>query len=78
MLPSITTESSGLFSVTSTLSFKAGKEEKVAQFHCEVRYFVPGGMRMIETNHINITIYCEFHNKISHITLYHTSLWISE
>ncbi|XP_077467486.1 melanoma cell adhesion molecule b isoform X1 [Stigmatopora argus] len=54
---STTTESSGLFSVSSELSLKVMKEDKDAQFYCEVTYLVPGGTKMIETNRINITVY---------------------
>ena len=37
------------------------KEDKDDQFYCEITYYVPGGLGMIETNRINITVYCEFH-----------------
>ncbi|XP_061734649.1 melanoma cell adhesion molecule b isoform X1 [Nerophis ophidion] len=57
VVPSITTESSGLFSVRSELSMKVTKEDKNAHFYCEVTYLVPGGTRMTETNTINITVY---------------------
>lgn len=61
VVPSITTESSGLYSVRSELSMKVMKEDKDDLFYCEVTYFVPGGLRMTETSLINITVYCEFH-----------------
>uniref|UniRef100_A0A3B4ZHF6 Melanoma cell adhesion molecule n=1 Tax=Stegastes partitus TaxID=144197 RepID=A0A3B4ZHF6_9TELE len=54
---SITTESSGLYSVKSTLWMKVVKEDKDANFYCEATYFVPGGMSMTETSRINITVY---------------------
>ncbi|XP_077422779.1 melanoma cell adhesion molecule b isoform X2 [Vanacampus margaritifer] len=57
VMPSTTTESSGLFSVRSELSLKVMKEDKDAQFYCEVTYLVPGGTRMTETGRINITVY---------------------
>ncbi|XP_077350419.1 melanoma cell adhesion molecule b isoform X2 [Festucalex cinctus] len=57
VMPSTTTESSGLFSVSSELSLKVTKEDKDAQFYCEVTYLVPGGTRMTETSRINITVY---------------------
>ncbi|XP_054650704.1 melanoma cell adhesion molecule b isoform X2 [Dunckerocampus dactyliophorus] len=57
VVPSITIESSGLFSVRSELSMKVTKEDKDALFYCEVTYLVPGGTRMIETNTINVTVY---------------------
>lgn len=59
--PSITTESTGLFSIKNELSMTLTKEDKDATFYCEVTYFVPGGMRMTETNAVNLTVLCEFH-----------------
>lgn len=61
VVPSITSESSGLFSVKSELSLKVTKEDKDAEFYCEVNYLVPGGTRMTETDRINITVYCELY-----------------
>ncbi|XP_019223023.1 melanoma cell adhesion molecule b isoform X6 [Oreochromis niloticus] len=54
---SITTESSGLYSVQSELRMKVKKEDKDAKFYCEVLYFVPGATKMTESQHINITVY---------------------
>lgn len=58
-MPTTTTESTGLVSVSSELSMVVRKEDNDVKFHCEVSYFVPGGTRMIETKTINITAYCE-------------------
>ncbi|TWW77273.1 MUC18 Cell surface glycoprotein P1H12 [Takifugu flavidus] len=56
--PSITMESSGLFSVRSELRMKVVKENKDDEFYCEVNYPAPGGeTRMTETERINITVY---------------------
>uniref|UniRef100_A0A3Q3WF77 Ig-like domain-containing protein n=1 Tax=Mola mola TaxID=94237 RepID=A0A3Q3WF77_MOLML len=57
IVPSITTESSGLFSVTSELFMKVVKADKDDEFYCEVTYFLPGETRMTETNRINITVH---------------------
>uniref|UniRef100_A0A3Q0QTG6 Melanoma cell adhesion molecule b n=1 Tax=Amphilophus citrinellus TaxID=61819 RepID=A0A3Q0QTG6_AMPCI len=57
MLTTVTTESSGLFSVKSDLKMIVKKEDKDAKFYCEVVYFVPGATRMTESPHINITVY---------------------
>ncbi|XP_042342562.1 melanoma cell adhesion molecule b [Plectropomus leopardus] len=57
VVPSITIESSGLYSVTSELSMKVTKEDKDDTFYCEITYFVPGGVGMTETDRINITVY---------------------
>lgn len=62
IVPSITKESSGLFSVRSELRMKVVKENKDDEFYCEVNFPAPGGeTRMTETERINITVYCEFH-----------------
>ncbi|XP_029963935.1 cell surface glycoprotein MUC18-like isoform X2 [Salarias fasciatus] len=53
----VTSESSGLFSVMSELRMKVVKEDKDAQFYCEVTYFVPGATLMTETSRINVTVY---------------------
>uniref|UniRef100_A0A8C5DR50 Cell surface glycoprotein MUC18-like n=2 Tax=Gouania willdenowi TaxID=441366 RepID=A0A8C5DR50_GOUWI len=56
MVSSVTTESSGLFSVVSELRMKVTKEDKDALFYCEVTYFVPGATLMTETSRFNITV----------------------
>lgn len=68
IIPSITTESSGLFSVRSELNMKVMKADKDDQFYCEVTYFVPAGTRMTETKRINITVYCKCHTQSNHET----------
>lgn len=57
MLTTVTIESSGLFSVQSDLKMIVKKEDKDAEFYCEVIYFVPGATRMTESRRINITVY---------------------
>ncbi|KAF3700555.1 Cell surface glycoprotein MUC18 [Channa argus] len=47
----------GFFSVQSTLEYKAVREDEDAYFSCEVSFFVPGGVRTLESNSINITVY---------------------
>lgn len=60
IVPSITLESSGLFSVRSELNLMVVKENKDDRFYCEVNYLAPGGeSRMTETERINVTVYCE-------------------
>ncbi|XP_030007664.1 melanoma cell adhesion molecule b isoform X1 [Sphaeramia orbicularis] len=56
LVPSTTSESSGLYSVTSELYMKLVKEDKDNYFYCEVTYFVPGAKMMVETNRINVTV----------------------
>lgn len=55
----VTRESSGFYSVQSTLVYKVLKEDKDAQFSCEVSFFVPGAIRTIESSSINVTVHCE-------------------
>lgn len=57
VVPSVTTESSGLYSVKSELSMKVVREDADALFYCEITYEVPGGAQMVETNPINITVF---------------------
>ncbi|XP_033970822.1 melanoma cell adhesion molecule b isoform X1 [Trematomus bernacchii] len=57
VVPTITTKSSGLYSVRSELSMKVKKEDKDDVFYCEVTYFSPEGLRMTETSPINITVF---------------------
>ncbi|XP_041850095.1 melanoma cell adhesion molecule b isoform X6 [Melanotaenia boesemani] len=52
----VTTQSSGLFSVKSELKKKIVKEDKDALFYCEVTYFVAGSTMMSETRQINVNV----------------------
>ncbi|XP_054610826.1 cell surface glycoprotein MUC18 isoform X1 [Dunckerocampus dactyliophorus] len=52
-----TSESSGLYSVQSTLEYKVHKEDKDANFSCEVSFFVPGAIRTVESNSVSVTIH---------------------
>ncbi|XP_030602977.1 cell surface glycoprotein MUC18 isoform X2 [Archocentrus centrarchus] len=52
-----TLESSGFYSVQSTLNYKVVKEDKDAHFSCEVSFFVPGAIRTVESQSINITVH---------------------
>ncbi|XP_028323297.1 cell surface glycoprotein MUC18 isoform X2 [Gouania willdenowi] len=53
----VTKESSGFFSVQSTLEYKLVKEDKDALFTCEVSFFVPGAIRTMESHSINVTVH---------------------
>lgn len=55
----VTTKPNGLFTVHSELYIKVKKTDEDALFYCEVKYFVPGGVRMKESKEINITVHCE-------------------
>lgn len=56
----VTVESSDLISVRSELHKKVVMEDRDAQFSCEVDYFLPGMMRMVETDKIGINVLCKF------------------
>lgn len=62
--PTITFESSGLFSVTSELKMTVTKEVNNDFFYCEVSYLVPGETRMMESDKINVTVLCEFRSTV--------------
>lgn len=53
----VTRESSGFYSVHSTLEYKVVKEDQDARFSCEVSFFVPGSTRTVGSNSINITVH---------------------
>lgn len=55
----VTRESRGFYSVQSTLEYKVVKEDKDAQFTCEVSFFVPAAIRTVESSGVNITVHCE-------------------
>ncbi|KAM9332427.1 cell surface glycoprotein MUC18 isoform 3-T3 [Pholidichthys leucotaenia] len=57
VLTLVTRESSGFYSVQSTLEYQVGKEDKDAHFSCEVSFFVPGAIRTTESQSINITVH---------------------
>ncbi|XP_036416805.1 melanoma cell adhesion molecule b isoform X2 [Colossoma macropomum] len=52
-----TVNPSGLFTVKSDLQLEVEKQDKDAKFYCEVNYFTPGTQEMMESDHINITVY---------------------
>lgn len=53
-------ESSGFYSMQSTLEYKVAKEDKDARFSCELSFFVPGAIRTVESSSVNITVHCEW------------------
>lgn len=53
----VTREFSSFYSVQSTLEYKVVKEDKDAQFSCEVSFFVPGAIRTMESHSVNVTVY---------------------
>lgn len=53
-------ESSGLYSVQSTLEYRVTKEDKDARFSCEVSFFVPAAIRTVESSAVNVSVHCEW------------------
>ncbi|KAM9801618.1 melanoma cell adhesion molecule b [Neosynchiropus ocellatus] len=57
VVTSVTVEYTDLYSVKSELHMVVKKEDKDAQFYCEVTYHTPGGTRMTETKPIQVTVF---------------------
>ncbi|XP_026184386.1 cell surface glycoprotein MUC18 [Mastacembelus armatus] len=53
----LVTRDSGFYSIQSTLEYKVVKEDKDAHFSCEVSFFVPGAIRTVKSNSINVTVH---------------------
>ncbi|CAL8351088.1 unnamed protein product [Lota lota] len=56
VVPLVTMDSSGLYSVRSELSLNVVKEDKDSDFYCEVNYLTVGGNAMMESNKIKILV----------------------
>ncbi|XP_077360196.1 cell surface glycoprotein MUC18 isoform X2 [Festucalex cinctus] len=52
-----TVEASGLYSVQSTLEYQVLKEDKGANFSCEVSFFVPGAIRTVESSSVGVNVH---------------------
>ncbi|XP_070411600.1 cell surface glycoprotein MUC18 isoform X1 [Nothobranchius furzeri] len=57
VLTLVTRESSGFYSVQSTLEYNVVKKDKDSHFSCEVIFSVPGAIRTMESHSINITVH---------------------
>ncbi|XP_015251216.1 PREDICTED: cell surface glycoprotein MUC18-like [Cyprinodon variegatus] len=53
----VTRESTGFYSVQSTLEYKLAKQDKDSRFFCEVSFSVPGDIRVMESHRINVTVH---------------------
>ncbi|RVE64293.1 hypothetical protein OJAV_G00144110 [Oryzias javanicus] len=53
----VTRESSGFYSVQSTLEYKVEREDENSLFVCEVSFAVPGAIRTTSTHAVNITVH---------------------
>uniref|UniRef100_A0A8C8VHX1 Melanoma cell adhesion molecule n=1 Tax=Pelusios castaneus TaxID=367368 RepID=A0A8C8VHX1_9SAUR len=57
ILSTLTKESSGLYTVTSTLFARVSREDRQALFHCMVSYHLLGAERTAESEKVNITVF---------------------
>lgn len=58
-MESETVKANNLYALESQLFIKVIKEDEDAVFYCEVQYFVPGASKMVESQPINITVFCK-------------------
>lgn len=62
MVPGVVKESSGLYTVTSTLYLQPEKKDTKSVFHCTVEYRMPNGeIKKENSDHFNLTLLCESH-----------------
>lgn len=52
-------ESNGLYTVQSILRAQLLKEDKDAQFYCELNYRLPSGNHMKESGEVSVPVFCE-------------------
>lgn len=52
-------ESSGLYTLKSVLNARLVKEDKDAQFYCELSYRLPSGNHMKESKAVTVPVFCE-------------------
>lgn len=53
-------ESSGLYTLRSVLKAQLTKEDKDAQFYCELSYRLPSGNHMKESREVTVPVFCEY------------------
>lgn len=53
-------ESSGLYTLQSVLKAQLAKEDKDAQFYCELSYRLPSGNHMKESPEVMVPVFCEY------------------
>ncbi|EPY88027.1 cell surface glycoprotein MUC18 [Camelus ferus] len=53
-------ESSGLYTLQSVLKAQLAKEDKDAQFYCELSYRLPSGNHMKESREVTVPVFCEY------------------
>ena len=55
----LTRESSGLYTVSSTLFAHVTREDRNSLYHCTVHYWLQGQRRAVESRRVNVTVFCE-------------------
>lgn len=54
-----TRESSGLYTVSSTLFARVTREDRNSLYQCTVHYWLRGQRHAVESRRVNVTIFCE-------------------
>ncbi|NWH42668.1 MUC18 protein, partial [Fregata magnificens] len=57
ILATLTRESSGLYTVSSTLFAHVTREDRNSLYHCTVHYWLPGQRRAVESPRVNVTVF---------------------
>ncbi|KAM9113821.1 cell surface glycoprotein MUC18 isoform 2-T2 [Pangshura tecta] len=57
ILSTLTKESSGLYTVSSTLFARVNREDRQSHFHCEVSYRLLGADQTAESEKVNVTVF---------------------
>lgn len=55
----LTRESSGLYTVSSTLFAHVTREDRNSLYYCTVHYWLRGERRTVESRRVNVTVFCE-------------------
>lgn len=55
----LTRESSGLYTVSSTLFAHVTREDRNSLYHCTVHYWLRGQRHAMESRRVNVTVFCE-------------------
>uniref|UniRef100_A0A8B9KDF0 Basal cell adhesion molecule (Lutheran blood group) n=1 Tax=Astyanax mexicanus TaxID=7994 RepID=A0A8B9KDF0_ASTMX len=80
MVPRVVRESSGLYTVSSSLYVQLTKADAKSVFHCTVEYTMPNGMVKKESSdNFSLTLHCEFYTHLHtlHTLIYSISLFLS-
>lgn len=59
ILSTLIKESSGLYTVSSTLFARVSREDRQSRFHCAVSYCLLGADQTATSEKVNVTVFCE-------------------